>query len=292
MAASQPTFDLQSHSNHSDGALAPAEVVASAAAAGVTLLALTDHDAVDGVGEALEAGRAHGVRVVPATELSAIDVEAEDLHILGYLVDHEDRAFNNALASFREDRAARIWRMVDALRDLGFSVDDAPLLRRRDAGSPVGRPHLAGAVFSDPANAARLKAEGLTGDFSQVLAAYLIPGAPAYRRRTMPTVAEAIGVIHDAGGLAVWAHPFWDIHDEPGVLAAIDRFTSQGLDGVEAFYVTHTREQTLLAAGACEERGLLSTGSADFHGPDHPQFHSFRAFALYGLEPRLGPIAL
>ena len=142
---------------------------------------------------------------------------------------------------------------------------------------------------AEPANAARLEAEGL-GTFSALLEAYLIPGRPAYRRRTLPTVGEAIALVHDAGGVAVWAHPFWDLDHDDEVLEAVDRFAALGVDGVEAFYVTHTEAQTRLVAGHAEARGLLTTGSADFHGPDHPLFSRFRAFSTYDLAPRLGPI--
>jgi 3',5'-nucleoside bisphosphate phosphatase len=291
-AGDRPTFDLQSHSSFSDGTLAPAAVVARAQAAGVELLALTDHDTVDGVGEALEAARNTGgaIRVVPAAELSTIDRDHEDLHVLGYGVDHTDPAFLNALQRFRADRAARADRMADALEACGLQLDRAPLEARRTAGLPIGRPHLAQAAFDHPNNAQRIAAEGLS-DFGALLEAYLIPGAPAYRRRSTPTVAEAIDAIHAAGGIAVWAHPFWDVDAPEEVVGAIDRFVALGLDGVEAFYITHTREETLLVADACAQRGLFTTGSADFHGPDHPRFHTFRAFALHGLRPRLGPLA-
>lgn len=287
-----PTFDLQSHSTYSDGSLAPAAVVACAAQAGVELLALTDHDTVDGVAEALDAAAATGgaLRVVPAAELSSIDGEHEDLHVLGYGVDHTDAAFLAALERFRADRGARADRMADALEACGLALDRAPLEARRAQGLPIGRPHLAQAAFDHPANAQRIADEGLA-DFGRLLEAYLIPGAPAYRRRSTPTVAEAIDAIHAAGGVAVWAHPFWDVEDPGEVVATIDRFQALGLDGVEAFYVTHTREQTLVAARACAQRGLLTTGSADFHGPDHPRFNRFRAFDLYGQTADLGPIA-
>jgi len=89
----------------------------------------------------------------------------------------------------------------------------------------------------------------------------------------------------------VWAHPFWDIPDPEQTLATIDRFAAIGLDGVEAFYVTHTREQTALLAQECSLRGLLSTGSSDFHGPAHRHFSRFLAFDTYGLAPNLGPLA-
>jgi len=288
----RPTFDLQSHSTCSDGTLPPAEVVARAAAAGVQLLALSDHDTVDGVAEALDMARATGgaIRVVAATELSTIDGDHDDLHVLGYGVDHTDAAFLTTLERFRADRNARADRMADALEACGLALDRAPLEARRAAGLPIGRPHLAQAAFDHPDNARRVADEGLA-DFGRLLEAYLIPGAPAYRRRSTPTVAEAIAAIHGAGGVAVWAHPFWDVDAPEEVVGAIDRFAAQGLDGVEAFYITHTREETLLVADACAQRGLLTTGSADFHGPDHPRFHAFRAFALHGIEPRLGPLA-
>jgi 3',5'-nucleoside bisphosphate phosphatase len=278
-----PTFDLQSHSTCSDGALAPADVVAAAAAAGVELLALSDHDTVDGVDEALHAGDARGVRVVPAVELSALDGDREDLHVLGYLVDHRSPRLLEALRAFRADRAARAARMADALRECGLELD----LPRRPS---IGRPHLAQAAFAHPSNRMRLERERIVNS-SQLLEAYLIPGAPAYRRRTTPTVREAIDLVHEVGGVAVWAHPFWDVADPDKVRAAVDRFAAEGLDGVEAFYIAHDEAQTRLLAEHAQRRGLLSTGSADFHGPEHPRFHRFRAFELHGLAPRLGPIA-
>ena len=281
----RPTFDLQAHSTCSDGALRPSAVVAAAHAAGVELLALTDHDTVDGVDEALEAAAACGLRVVPAAELSAIEGDREDLHILGYLLDHRSPGLLETLAAFRADRDRRAHRMADALREAGLELEFPDR-----AGKPVGRPHLAQAAFEHPANRMRLRDEEIV-NFSQLLEAYLIPGKPAFRRRTTPTVAEAIEAIHAAGGVAVWAHPFWDVDADPEVLGLIDRFVELGLDGVEAFYITHTEQQTRLVAGHCARRGLLATGSADFHGPEHPRFHAFRAFELFGREPNLGPIA-
>jgi 3',5'-nucleoside bisphosphate phosphatase len=278
-----PTFDLQSHSTCSDGTLAPRAVVSAAADAGVELLALTDHDTVDGVDEALEASAAGRLRLVPAVELSALDGEREDLHVLGYLIDHTSARLRERLVAFREDRAARAGRMADALRACGLALE----LPQRDS---IGRPHLAQAAFDHPGNRIRLEREGIVNS-SQLLAAYLVPGAPAYRRRTLPNVAEAIDVIHDAGGVAVWAHPFWDVASPDAVLATIDRFADIGLDGVEAFYPTHDAEKARLIAGRCARRGLLTTGSADFHGPAHPQLNRFRAFDLHGVQPTLGPIA-
>jgi 3',5'-nucleoside bisphosphate phosphatase len=286
MTPDQPAFDLQSHSTSSDGALPPAEVVAHAAAAGVELLALTDHDTVAGVPEALAAARQHGIRYSCAAELSSVHGEHEDLHILGYELDPSDPGLQAALEDFRADRGRRILAMADRLRELGFALDDAAFMGRES----IGRPHLADAVLAHPDNAERLAREGIKGK-KELFPPYLVPGAAAYVARSRPTVEEAIDVIHAAGGVAVWAHPFWDIADPAEVERAIRRFATDGLDGVECFYPEHSRAQALLLHDACEARGLLATGSADFHGPGHDRFDRFGAFSLYGLEPVLGPIS-
>jgi predicted metal-dependent phosphoesterase TrpH len=239
------------------------------------------------VPEAQTAAREHGLRLVPAVELSSVDPLGEDLHILGYGIDPADAGLAERLNAYRADRQGRIGRMAGALEELGWSVD-----RARFSGLDApGRPHLAAATFHDPGNAERVREEGFAVP-GELLVAYLIPGAPAYRPRTIPTVGDAITAIHDAGGVAVWAHPFWDVDAGPEVEAALRRFAADGMDGVEAFYVEHGERQTHLLCDLADELDLLTTGSADFHGPDHPQFSRFRNFELYGREPRLGPIAL
>lgn len=285
-----PTFDLQSHSLHSDGALAPAEVVRAAAAAGVELLALSDHDTTAGIPAAVAAGKEAGIRVVAATEISALDRGRKDLHILGYLIDPEEPALRAALERSRNDRRHRAADMADALRELGFVLDEDLLARRAAQGQSIGRPHLAQAVTRMPANQDRLGAAGLL-DPTAFLVAYLTEGRPAFRGRAAPRVEEAIALIHAAGGIAVWAHPFWDVDRPEDVVEAIDRFRAAGLDGVEAFYVTHDEVQTRLLADRCDELGLITTGSSDFHGPHHLTFSRFRAFRTYGIAPALGPIA-
>src|SRR4051794_22608944 len=262
-----PAFDLQAHSTHSDGALSPKAVVERAAAAGVVLFALTDHDTVDGVAEAI----AHApMRVIPAVELSSVHDGHEDLHILGYGAAHTAPRLLAPLRDYRDARIRRIHAMADNLRALGFDLDPAYF----DRPAP-GRPHLAAA----------LTAAGAPGTRDELFATYLVPGTPTYVGRSRPTVQEAIDVIHRAGGLAVWAHPYWDVeHAE----ASLRTFASMGLDGVEAFYVTHTEPQTRHLHALARELGLITTGSTDFHGPAHEHFNRFRGFELYGLEPDLG----
>lgn len=285
----EPWFELQAHSTCSDGELSPESTVAAARDAGVELLALTDHDSTDGVAAAAAAATDGGPRLIPAVEISVLDPAARDIHICGYMVDPLDIPLARQLERSRADRVTRAERMVAALQDLGWLVDAGPLDARRAAGNPVGRPHVAAAVVSHPGNAERLKREGLD-DPSAFLVAYLIEGRPAFRERDAPSTTEAVDLIHRAGGIAVWAHPFWDIQDEAGVLATADRFREAGIDGIEAFYVTHTQPQTELLHRYCREHGLLTTGSSDFHGPNHQRFNRFRAFETFGLDPILGPL--
>ncbi len=284
-----PAFDLQSHSLRSDGSLAPRAVVARAAGAGVELLALTDHDTVAGVAEAQSAASQVGIRLVPAVEISAIGWVEGDHHVLGYGVDHGDTGLLGELERFRADRERRSEAMCEALRGLGFELAEGLLADRARRGETIGRPHLAQAVVDHPGNAERLASEGLT-EPGAFLGAYLVPGRPGFRPRLVPSVQEAIAAIHAAGGVAVWAHPFWAPVTSDRVLDAIDGFRDAGIDGVECFYPSHTRAQTDLLAGRCAALGLLSTGSSDFHGPEHKLFSRFRAFSTYGWEAVLGPI--
>jgi predicted metal-dependent phosphoesterase TrpH len=180
--------------------------------------------------------------------------------------------------------------MAERLNELGFAVDQAALDVRRSTGAVLGRPHLAAAVVSHPANAQRLRDLDMA-TIEKFIPAYLIPGTPAYVPRSRPTVEEAIGWIHDAGGLAIWAHPFWDVKENELVLANIDRYQQWGLDGVECFYPTYSAEQTRLLAARCRTLGLLTTGSSDYHGPKHKIFSRFLVHELHGEEPELGAIA-
>ena len=198
-----------------------------------------------------------------------------DVHILGYEL-RLDRALLDALEGFRADRARRIEAMAERLRELGLDVDDRELRARRERGLPLGRPHLASAVLAD-ANAARLGELGVH-DRDSLFAALLVPGAPAYVPRTRPTTADAIAAIHAAGGVAVWAHPYWD-EDDP--LPVLERFVAEGIDGVECFYATHTEEQVRTLHAACREA----------RPPDHRLGRLPRARAR-ALRPLPGLLAL
>jgi 3',5'-nucleoside bisphosphate phosphatase len=263
-------IELQSHSTVSDGQLAPAEVVAQAWEAGVTTLALTDHDAVAGVEEAAEAAKQLGVELVPAIEMSCVHEYAEDLHICGYWVDLA--TIGPVCERAQKERVNRAEQIIQRLRNWGFEVKLEDAIKEAGDALSIGRPHIA-------------RAAGATGDLGPFFEEYLVPGGKAFVPRNWPTAEQAIALIHEAGGTAVIAHPYWDIDDPDEVE---DLIRSLGADGVEAFYPTHNQEQTEHLLHLCEELDLVPTGSSDYHGPTHKTFAKFGAYDTFGLgEPQV-----
>jgi len=265
-------IELQSHSTVSDGQLAPGEVVAQAWEAGVTTLALTDHDAVAGVEEAAEAAKGFGIELVPAIEMSCVHEYAEDLHICGYWVDLG--AISPACERAQRERVNRAEEIIQRLRNWGFEVKIEDAIKEAGDALSIGRPHIA-------------RAAGASGDLGPFFEEYLVPGAKAFVPRRWPTAEQAIALIHEAGGCAVIAHPYWDIDDPDEVE---DLIRSLKPDGVEAFYPPHTQEQTEHLLSLCDELGLIPTASSDYHGPTHKTFSKFGDYETYGLgEPAVPP---
>jgi 3',5'-nucleoside bisphosphate phosphatase len=258
-------IELQSHSTVSDGQLAPAEVVGEAAKAGVATLALTDHDAVAGVPEAQAAAEKLGVELVPAIEMSCVHQYAEDLHVCGYWVGLEKIA--PACERAQQERRTRAGEIVEKLRGEGLELTLEDAIAEAGDADSIGRPHIA-------------RAAGASGDLGPFFEEYLVPGAKAFVPRRWPTAEQAIELIHDAGGVAVVAHPYWDISAPDEVE---DLIRSLRADGVEAFYPSHSREQTAHLLALCEELRLTPTGSSDYHGPTHKTFARFGAYETYGL---------
>ena len=248
-------FDLHVHSAVSDGLHAPAEVVRLAHEGGLGLIALTDHDAVEGIDEAIEAGARWGVAVIPGVEISAYAGEVE-LHVLGYLIRHGDARLQATLARYRTSRLQRAREMLARLEVLGIPLAWERVQELAERGS-TGRPHIARALVE----------AGYVTSVGEAFERYLRPGMPAYVPRDKAAPEEAIGLIHDAGGLAVLAHP-WALVDHVAALAA------QGLDGLEAHYDGYAPNVVHYLRALAAEQGLICTGGSDFHGlrlmPNNP----------------------
>jgi predicted metal-dependent phosphoesterase TrpH len=269
-------IDLQSHSTVSDGELEPAEVARAAAAAGVTTMSLTDHDGVAGVPAAVAAAAEAGIECVPAVEMSCVHVYSEDLHMLGYWVGLD--AIAPACKRAQRERIDRAREIVERLNEHGVRVSFDDAVAQAGAADAIGRPHIARAAGAGP-------------DLGSFFEEYLVPGAKAFVPRRWPSAEQAIELIHGAGGVAVVAHPYWDVSAPDQVRDLIERLARDaGLDGVEAFYPPHTRAETAHCLELCGELDLVPTGSSDFHGPSHKTFARFGAYNTYGLgEPRVPP---
>ena len=267
-------IDLQAHSTVSDGQLPPREVAAAAADPAVTHMSLTDHDAVAGVAEAVAAAEEAGIGCVPAVEMSCVHRYSDDLHMLGYWVDLA--RITPACERAQQERIDRAREIIERLNSLGVAVRFEDALAQAGAADSIGRPHIARAAGAGP-------------DLGPFFEEYLVPGAKAFVARKWPSAEEAVELIHQAGGVAVVAHPYWDVSEPDRVRDLAESLVSDvGLDGIETFYPPHTRAQTAHCLDLCREFDLVPTGSSDFHGPTHKTFARFGAYDTYGLgEPEV-----
>jgi 3',5'-nucleoside bisphosphate phosphatase len=250
--ASGPRFvDLHMHSTASDGAATPAALVTAARQAGLAAIALTDHDTVAGVRVAIAAAEGTGLRVVPGVELSAVDASGET-HLLGLHVADLD-SLDARLAELRDMRRTRAERIVQRLNALGVRVTMEDVLAQAGGGA-IGRPHVARALI----------ANGWAGDIRTAFDRYLGAGRPAFVAKDRLSLADAIGIVHRAGGVAVLAHP--------GASATTERLTALavlGLDGVEVRHPSHDDGEIGRLLILTERLGLLPSGGSDWHGqPD------------------------
>ncbi len=245
--------DLHSHSTWSDGRDTPAQLAGKAVSAGLSVLALSDHDTLQGIAGFEEACARAGLVAVPAVELSARH-RGEDAHVLGLFVDPAHEGFRERLSGFRRERARRGEGMVARLSALGYPVDLEAILRAVGSGS-FGRPHVARAL---------VEAKHVAGE-DEAFTRFLERGGPAWLPKPKWEMVEAISSIRAAGGLAVLAHPFWH-HDPEGV---IRQGREAGLDGLEVSHSDHTGADEARFRGLARSLGLLPTAGSDHHGaPD------------------------
>lgn len=251
-------LDLHLHTTHSDGSLPPAEVLALAHKAGVTALAITDHDITTGLPEALEAGARLGIEVIPGVEISSRFGDNE-LHILGYFLDWQDQAFNERLASLRASRHDRNPQIIERLRALGQDITYEEV--RHLAGTEsVGRPHIARVMIN----------KGYVKSAKEAFDRFLAQGKPAYVARELPEPVEAIAWIRAARGIPVLAHPLWAKQDNQGLFKLCETLKAEGLGGMEVHYSTHNPKQTAELLDIARRLDLLVTGGSDFHGVTKP----------------------
>jgi 3',5'-nucleoside bisphosphate phosphatase len=244
-----PAFvDLHAHSTASDGSRLPADVVREAKKVGLAAIALTDHDTIDGIAEAVATGREIGVRVVPGVELSAVEGDVET-HILGLHLSNT-REMESRLVSLREMRRTRAERIVGRLNDLGVRIEFASVLEQ-SAGGAIGRPHVARAMI----------AEGWAVDFRDAFERYLGNGKPAYVGKERLAIVDAIGLIHRAGGLAILAHPAQGATRE-----RVAMFAQHGIDGIEVRHPSHSSEDIARIMALVEHYSLVPSGGSDWHG--------------------------
>lgn len=240
--------DLHTHSTASDGSRAPGDVVREAKRIGLSAIALTDHDTLDGIAEAVRVGMETGVRVVQGIELSAVEADVET-HILGLHLSNT-RDMEADLVALRAMRLTRAERIVARLNELGVRLELAAVLEQA-AGGAVGRPHVARAMI----------AEGWAVDFRDAFDRYLGNGRPAYVAKDRLAIADAIALIHRAGGIAVLAHPA-----HGGTRERVESFVRAGIDGVEVRHPSHSSEDMARLLALVEHFGLVPSGGSDWHG--------------------------
>lgn len=246
-------IDLHTHTLHSDGTQTPAELMAEAAQAGISVLGLTDHDTVAGYDEALACVTDTGVSLVRGIEISARHRQ-RSVHLLGYLFDPDEGIIEHC-NTLREARVERLYRMVEAMEEDGL-LTWQEVLDTAGAGATLGRPHIADALL----------ARGTIANRDEAFATVLSPKSSYYRPYRAPSLEEAVRLVHDAGGVAIWAHPRavsrGGAHEWESIISGLDL----GIDGLEVGHRDNPREDRRQLADLVEERGLVRTGSSDYHG--------------------------
>ena len=249
-------IDLHTHSAVSDGTDAPAELVAKAKQAGLDVVALTDHDTYDGLDEAVAAGVEHDIEVVRGIEVSTRR-GGESVHLLGYGPDETHPGLNAELAQIRAGRSMRLAPVLDRLAALGLPLTEEQVLVRVGDSPSVGRPHIADAMVQ----------AGYVADRKEAFDRFLADGGPAHVPRYAVELGRGIDLIHDAGGVAIIAHP-WGRGRERNL--TVDILTAlvaeHGLDGFEVEHQDHDPETRARLRLLADRLGVLGTGSSDFHG--------------------------
>ncbi|MBH0332522.1 metal-dependent phosphoesterase [Brevibacillus brevis] len=262
--------DLHTHTKASDGTCEPAENVRLAKEAGLAALAITDHDTVAGIPEAMEAARALGVEIIPGVEVSSVG-KGQDIHVLGYFVPYEDPAFEERLFRLRETRHERNQLLIARLQELGIDISLEKVYRRKQGTDKnIGRPHIA----------EELMEMGVVSTIAEAFDKYLGKGGAAYVNPPRITPQEAITLIKEAGGVAVLAHP--GLYDDDELVQELIVF---GLDGIEVNHPDNDEVQKMRYSKWAAQYGIVVTGGSDFHGwRGEEPFHAMLGSHTAGMD--------
>ena len=249
-------IDLHTHSAVSDGTDSPAELVAAAAATGLAAVALTDHDTFDGLPEALAAGQRLGIEVVPGMELSC-SRGGQSVHLLAYGADPLDVSLGAEMALVRDGRSSRLRPVLAKLTELGVPITEESVLSFVGSSPSVGRPHIADALI----------AAGHVKDRKEAFDRFLADGGPAHVERYTIDVAKGIDLVHNAGGVAVIAHPWGRGREQVLPVEVLEQLVAEhGLAGIEVDHQDHDEATRAGLRALVQRLGVLGTGSSDYHG--------------------------
>jgi len=243
--------DLHSHTTASDGTYTPSESVKRAKSKGLTAFAITDHDTVAGIQEAMEMGGECGIEIVPGIEISTVDA-GQDIHVLGYYIDFMQPGFLQQLETLRNVRNVRNEMLIQNLQQLGIPITmDEVVERKKMKEGNLGRPHIAEVLME----------KGVVHSIQEAFEVYLGKTGKAYANPPRITPERAINLIKEAQGVAVLAHPGLYANKE-----LVLRLIHYGLDGIEVFHPDHSTEEAAYFSGLVTEYGLIGTAGSDFHG--------------------------
>lgn len=273
-------IDLHTHSTASDGTFPPREVVRLAHERGLQALALTDHDTIDGLPEAVAAGEEFGLEVIPGVEISAKHNQGS-MHILGYFLDYRSELLAQRLGVLKKARQDRNPQIITKLNKLGIPLTMAQV-EAISGGGQMGRPHIARALYE----------RGYVRSLQEAFDVYLGNDGLAYVSKFRFSPEEALGMIREARGIPVLAHPFTLGLDAAGALKPLlQELTALGLAGLECYYPEHSASQEALYLSLARDLGLLITGGSDFHGDNKPEVTlgriSCQPFLVYDLVAAL-----
>lgn len=250
--------DLHLHTTSSDGTLSPAELVQLAVSKGLSVIAVTDHDTVSGIDEALDAAAGTGLTVIPGIEISTRQGDT-DVHILGYYIDENSPAFCDELNKLIERRDSRNKKIIARMNRDGIPVTAAELAFGHP-DSVITRAHFARYLAS----------HNYCTSIKDAFQKYVGLNCPYYIPRDPITPGKAVDIINKGGGLAFMAHPGIYHLNDPDFKALLRALIRRGLDGIEAFYSSHSAEQTAYYLDIAKKYELLVSGGSDFHGENKP----------------------